>query len=51
MALIIARTGHGVFGEMTMVNKLKKNTVAFGFKTFVKNPIFIAEKVDISAFF
>ncbi len=48
--LMIARIEPGVSGEITIVNKLKKNSVALGFKAFVKKPILIAERAEMSSF-
>lgn len=44
-------TTAGVFGDNTSVNKLKKNSVALGLRTFVKKPIFTAEIAEISFLF
>jgi hypothetical protein len=40
----------GVSGDITSVNKLKKNNVALGLRTFVKNHILIAARYEISSF-
>ncbi len=37
-----------VWGLMTSVNKLKKKSVAFGFKTLVKKPWLMALRGEIS---
>lgn len=51
ITLTIPKMWAGVSGEITKVNKLKKKSVAFGFNTFVKKPIFIADRGEMSAFF
>ena len=51
IALIIAKIVGFVFGEITIVNKLRKKRVTFGLSTFVKNPIFTAESLEMSSFF
>ena len=40
----------GVSGEITRVKRLKKNKVAFGFSTLVRNQIFTASRGVISSF-
>ncbi len=37
------------FGEMTMVKIDRKKMVAFGLRTLVKKPIFMAENGEISS--
>ena len=39
----------GVSFSITIVNKLRKNTMAFGFRTFVKNPLRKALDAEILA--
>ena len=40
----------GVLGEITSVKRLRKKSVAFGFKTLVRKPIFIADRGELSCF-
>ena len=50
IALAISNMLRGVSGEMTKVKRLKNNKVAFGFNTFVKKPMRMADRVEMSDF-